>query len=134
MRRLAMKKKIHGILNIMMGAFTGVFIGSVLYQYWHFQKYPDLYLMQSAPWYTNLLIKGLFTLVLLTVCLIIKAVLIENIGVIKKSALILGILFLFLTFAGSGYVIANHGQVNAGYAVIPGVWTIICFGYYQSKK
>ena len=129
-----MKKKIHGILNIIMEASTGVFIGSVLYQYWHFQKYPNLYVMQSAPWYTGILIQGLFTLMLLTVCLIIKAVLIENIGVIKKSALILGIIFLFLTFAGGGYVVANHGQVNAGYAVIPGIWTIICLRYYQSKK
>ena len=129
-----MKKKIHQILNIIMGSFAGVFIGSVLYKYWHFQKYPNLYVMQSAPWYTDILIQGLFTLVLLTVCLIIKAVLIENIGVRKKSALILGIIFLFLTFAGGGYVIAKHGQVNAGYAVIPGIWTMICFGYYQSKK
>ena len=129
-----MKKKIHRILNIIMGSLTGVFIGSVLYKYWHFKKYPNLYVMQSAPWYTGILIQGLFTLVLLTVCLIIKAVLIENIGVIKKAALILGIIFLFFTFAGGGFVIANHGQVSAGYAVIPGIWTIICFGYYQSKK
>lgn len=129
-----MKKKIHQILNIIMGSSAGVFIGSVLYKYWHFQKYPDLYVAQSAPWYTDILIQGLFTLVLLTVCLIIKAVLIENIGIKKKSALILGIIFLFLTFTGGGYIIANHGQVNAGYAVVPGIWTVICFGYYRSKK
>lgn len=90
--------------------------------------------MQSAPWYTDLLIKGFFTLVLLTVCLIIKAVLIESIGEMGKLALILGIIFLFLTFTGSGYIIINHGQVNAGYAAIPGIWAIICFGYYRSKK
>ncbi|MCM1327015.1 MAG: hypothetical protein NC094_09440 [Bacteroidales bacterium] len=52
----------------------------------------------------------------------------------KKMALILGIIFLILTFIGGRYVIINHGQVNAGYAVIPGLWTMICFGYYQSKK
>ncbi len=52
----------------------------------------------------------------------------------KKTALILGIVFLILTFAGGIYVIANHGQVNAGYAVVPGLWTMICFGYYQSKR
>lgn len=117
-----------------MGSFIGAFIGSGLYQCWHFQKYPDLYVMQSAPWYTDLLIKGFFTLVLLTVCLIIKAVLIESIGEMGKLALILGIIFLFLTFTGSGYIIINHGQVNAGYAAIPGIWAIICFGYYRSKK
>ena len=129
-----MKQKIQLILNIIMGSFIGVFIGSGLYRYWHFRKYPDLYIMQSAPWYTGILVQGLFTLVLLAVCLIIKVVLIKNVGAMKKAALILGIIFLFLTFTGGGYVLVNHGQVNAGYAIIPGIWAIICFGYYQSKK
>lgn len=128
-----MKKKIYRILNILMGSFTGVFIGSGLYRYWHFQKYPDLYIMQSAPWYMGILVQGLFTLVLLAVCLIIKVVL-SRIGAMKKATLVLEIIFLFLTFTGSGYILVNHGQVNAGYAVIPGIWAIICFGYYQSKK
>ena len=52
----------------------------------------------------------------------------------KKAALILGIIFLILTFAGGIYVLINHGQVNAGYAVIPDLWSIICFGLYRSKK
>ena len=129
-----MKQKIQRILNIIMGSFIGVFIGSGLYRYWHFRKYPDLYIMQSAPWYTGILVQGLFTLVLLAVCLIIKVVLIKNVGAMKKAALILGIIFLFLTFTGGGYVLVNHGQVNAGYAIVPGIWAIICFGYYQSKK
>lgn len=129
-----MKQKIQRILNIIIGSFIGVFIGSGLYRYWHFRKYPDLYIMQSAPWYTSILVQGLFTLVLLAVCLIIKVVLIKNIGAMKKAALILGIVFLFLTFIGGGYVLVNHGKVNAGYAIIPGIWAIICFGYYRSKK
>lgn len=129
-----MKQKIQRILNIIMGSFIGVFIGSGLYRYWHFRKYPDLYIMQSAPWYTGILVQGLFTLVLLAVCLIIKVVLIKNVGAMKKAALILGIIFLFLTFTGGGYVLVNHGQVNAGYAIIPGIWAIICFGYYQRGK
>ena len=33
----------------------------------------------------------------------------------KKVFLILGIIFLIITFAGGVYVLANHGQVNAGY-------------------
>ena len=52
----------------------------------------------------------------------------------KKAALILGIIFLVLTFVGGGYVLINHGQVNAGYAVVPGIWTMICFGFYRSGK
>lgn len=52
----------------------------------------------------------------------------------RKVALILGIIFLILTFVGGGYVLVNHGQVNAGYAVIPSIWAMICFGYYRKKK
>ncbi len=52
----------------------------------------------------------------------------------KRMALILGIVFLVLTFAGGFYVIDNHGEVNAGYAVIPGLWAMICFGYSRNKK
>lgn len=52
----------------------------------------------------------------------------------KKITLILGIIFLVLTFIGGGYVLINRGQVNAGYAAVPGIWTIICFGYYRSRK
>lgn len=51
----------------------------------------------------------------------------------RKLALIMGIIFLILTFVGGGYVIINHGQVNAGYAVLPGLFTVICFGYYRKK-
>ena len=52
----------------------------------------------------------------------------------KKAALILGIIFLVLTFVGGGYVLINHGQVNAGYAAVLGIWTVICFGFYRSGK
>ena len=51
----------------------------------------------------------------------------------KKTALILGIIFLVLTFIGGGYVFMNHGKVNAGYAVVPRIWTMICFAYYRNK-
>ena len=129
-----MKKKINQILNIIMGSFIGVFIGSGLYKYWDFQKYPDLYVIQSAPWYTSILINGLLTLVLLAVCMIVKVTLIEKIGRVQKIALILGIVFMTLTFIGGGYVLINHGQVNAGYAAVPGIWTIICFGFYRKKR
>ncbi len=52
----------------------------------------------------------------------------------KKAALILGIIFLVLTFVGGGYVLINHGQVNAGYATVPGIWTMICFDFYRRGK
>ena len=129
-----MRKKINQILNIIMGSFIGIFIGSGLYKYWHFRKYPYLYAVQSAPWYTGILINGLLVLVLLAVCMIVKVILMEKMERILQIALILGIVFLTLTFIGVFYVLANHGQVNAGYAVVPGIWTMICFGYYRSKN
>lgn len=52
----------------------------------------------------------------------------------KKIALTAGIIFLILTFIGGAYVLANHGQVNAGYAVIPALWTIICLGFYRRQS
>lgn len=52
----------------------------------------------------------------------------------KKIALVLGIIFLILTFAGGAYVLMNHGKANAGYALIPSLWCMICFGYYRSKN
>ncbi len=52
----------------------------------------------------------------------------------KKAALILGIIFLILTLIGAAYVIMGRGQVNAGYAVIPSLWCMICFGFYRRRK
>lgn len=129
-----MKKKINQALNIIIAVLIILFIASGLFRYQHFQKYPDLYVIQSAPWYTGILINGFLTLALLTVCLILKALLMEQIKPVKKISLILGIIFLFLTFTGGGYVLINHGQVNAGYAVVPGIWAILCFSYYRKNS
>ncbi len=52
----------------------------------------------------------------------------------KKAAFVLGIVFLLLTFVGGAYVILNHGRVNAGYAVVPSLWCMICFGLCRKKK
>ena len=41
--------------------------------------------------------------------MIVKVILTKNIGLMKKIVLILGIIFLVLTFIGGGYVFINHG-------------------------
>lgn len=99
------KYKLHQILNMIMGSLAGLFIGSGLYKYWHFRKYPELYAMQSAPWYTGILIQGLFTLVLLAVCMIIKVIVLKNMGLMKKAVLIVGIIFLLFILIGSGLLL-----------------------------
>lgn len=52
----------------------------------------------------------------------------------KKLFGILSIVFIILTFAGAGYVVLHKGQVNAGYAVIPMVFTIVCQAFYRNIK
>lgn len=67
-----MVKRISRLLNIIMGASAGVFIGHGIYVYNHYRKYPALYAMQSAPWYTGILVYGAVTLIVLAVCFILK--------------------------------------------------------------
>ncbi len=67
-------RKLNCFLNIVIGSFIGVFIGFGIYKFWHFKTYPNLYAMQSAPWYTELLLDGALVAVLVVVCIIIKLI------------------------------------------------------------
>ncbi|MCI9020109.1 MAG: hypothetical protein HFH32_05030 [Eubacterium sp.] len=69
-----MLKKINHILNIIIESFIGVFIGHGIYAFWDYKTHPDLYAMQSAPWYTSILVYGLFTIVVLIAGIIIKLI------------------------------------------------------------
>ena len=70
----AMLRKLNCFLNIVIGSFIGVFIGFGIYKFWHFKTYPNLYAMQSAPWYTELLLDGTLVAVLVVVCIILKLI------------------------------------------------------------
>ena len=70
----AMLRKLNCFLNIVIGSFIGVFIGFGIYKFWHFKTYPNLYAMQSAPWYTELLLDGAMVAVLVVVCIILKLI------------------------------------------------------------
>ena len=65
-------KKLNRILNIIMGTFVGVFIGHGIYVVWNYITYPEIYAMQSAPWYTSILVYGIFTCVVVAVCSLIN--------------------------------------------------------------
>lgn len=39
-----------------------------------------------------------------------------------------------ITFVGAGYVLMNHGQVNAGSAVVPMVFAMAFLGIYRNIK
>ena len=69
-----MLKRINNILNIVIGTFVGIFIGNAVYVFWDFNTHPGLYAMQSAPWYTSILLYGIFTVVVLIVSIIIKLI------------------------------------------------------------
>lgn len=52
----------------------------------------------------------------------------------RKGALVMSILFIILTFIGAGYVMLNHGQVSAGYAVVPMGMTLAFLSVYRDSK
>lgn len=67
-------KKANQIINSIMGAFIGVFIGHSIYVIWNYKTHPELYAMQSAPWYTNILVYGMFALVIIAVGILLKMI------------------------------------------------------------
>ena len=52
----------------------------------------------------------------------------------KKTALVLSVIFTVLTFIGAGYVLYNRGQVNAGYSTIPLVFALVSLAFYRNRK
>ena len=67
-----MLKRLNNILNTVMRSFVGVFIGHSIYKYYDYTKHPDLYRIQSVPWYTSIKIYGLGTAVVLSIAIILK--------------------------------------------------------------
>ena len=67
-------KMFNQILNIIIGASVGVFIGHGIYVFWDYKTHPVLYVAQSAPWYTSILVYGIATAVVLVIAIIIKLI------------------------------------------------------------
>ncbi|KAI4448407.1 hypothetical protein C823_002927 [Eubacterium plexicaudatum ASF492] len=67
-----MLKKLNGILNILISSLIGAFAGHVIYVCLDYRTRPELYDMQSAPWYTGILYYSIFTIVPLIIAIIIK--------------------------------------------------------------
>lgn len=68
-------KRLNTILSIVMGVLAGAFLGRGICVAWSFKAHPEMYAMNSAPWYTGILVEGSVTLVVLLICLTIKAIL-----------------------------------------------------------
>lgn len=67
-------KKIRNLCNIVMGGFTGTLIGYSLYILWDYRAHPLRYAVQSAPWYTGIVLYGALTLAVLLVCAVVKGI------------------------------------------------------------
>lgn len=68
------KNKWNRRLNTIMGSVVGVFIGYGLYSVWDYRMRMALYRMQSEPWYTGIVVYGIFAAVVLLLCVILKLV------------------------------------------------------------
>lgn len=64
-------KKLYSILRIVLWSFIGVFIGNSLFKWYDYKTCPDLYAMQSAPWYLSIEISAVFTIIVVIVILTI---------------------------------------------------------------
>ena len=54
--------------------------------------------------------------------------------VLRKVLFVLSILFVILTFAGTGYVLLHKGQVSAGYSAVPMLWAVLFTTTYNKVK
>lgn len=72
-------KRLYATLKLFLGCSIGVFLGRCIYLYFDFKVRPDLYAMQSAPWYVDLEIQGVITAVLAAVLLAVMWLVRKNI-------------------------------------------------------
>ncbi len=68
-----MKRIIDIVLRAIIIASIVLFIGSFIYKYTDYKQHPDIYMINSAPWYVGLQIQGIITLIVDAVCIIILA-------------------------------------------------------------
>ena len=65
-----MKRFIQIVIRAVIIASIVILIGSCIYQYTDYKQHPEIYMLNSVPWYTGLLIQGVFTLLIIIVCAI----------------------------------------------------------------
>ncbi|MEE0204216.1 MAG: hypothetical protein UEE32_02620 [Oscillospiraceae bacterium] len=68
-------EKVYRILKTAIWCFVGVFIGNSCYEFKAYKTYPELYAMQSAPWYYGILMHAVLTAVIIAGILIVMALL-----------------------------------------------------------
>ena len=73
-------KRLYSTLKIFLGCLIGLFAGSSLYRCRDYAQRPELYAMDSAPWYCQILLTGALTAVIAAILLIVLKMLKRKIG------------------------------------------------------
>ena len=66
-------KKVNRVLHTIMNTVVAFFICRSVFYIWDYIAHPEVYAVQSAPWYTAMLLLGIYTLFVGVVCSVIKA-------------------------------------------------------------
>lgn len=66
-----MKKNPYTFLKNLTGSIIGIYAGYCLATYINYRRHPQLYALQSAPWYTELILAGILAG---SVCLILAGI------------------------------------------------------------
>ena len=68
-------KKAYQYLKIAVGSVIGIFIGTSIYSCIDYSIHKDLYMLTSAPWYLSIQVNALFTIIIVTLLLVIMYIL-----------------------------------------------------------
>lgn len=68
-------KILNNVMAVIMGAFGGAAIAEILFVCFDYSMNPQLYEMNSAPWYTAIVGRGLITLAILAVLIVVYFIL-----------------------------------------------------------
>ena len=72
-------KRLYATLKLFLGCSICIFLGRCIYLYFDFKARPDLYALQSAPWYVDFDSQGIITAVLAAVLLAVMWLVRKNI-------------------------------------------------------
>lgn len=71
-RKADRQRRFRRLLNLVIGIVCCVFAGYAVCVYMDYRKRPDVYLAQSAPWYTGILVYGMFAAVIILIAVVFK--------------------------------------------------------------
>lgn len=67
-----MYRKIDAFLTFVISTVTGIFIGYALYGFIDYMRKPGFYDLKPGPWYSDILSKGIISILIVVIALIIK--------------------------------------------------------------